>query len=307
MKTFFWIVTVCLCLIMSVTHEAQAASTSNVQSSLQSTTTTTNVITSGNTSGGVKPNSIACLWGALLLFLVLAGIVLWAVWLICKAARLCGNTGNQPPAGGQGGLANVVVASSKTTMKASGGLTLASGQSIPDASALGMIPFPLEINGVVVSADRVESDVLPSNVALWCLTNGIADDYFDTNDWRYPYVGVCNYSILTSTNLVNWDCHTIVSWMNNNPINPLICQIVYTNHVTYTGTNQVTTGIAISTNWIKFFFDKAVSFPGATVTNRVIYGTPMVLPNHKPPQLYVWLWANTNQIMTTGPSRPIIR
>jgi hypothetical protein len=223
-------------------------------------------------------------WSFFLFLLFVVGIILLSIYLICRAAHICGNDSSSPPSSsGPGAGGNAMPLTLGTGMN--GKLLISTNDNILSGS----------------TKISLTSTDLSSAVGVWKNTSGYHDPYLDTG---YPYAVTVNYSIQTTTNLgdqAGWHtvC-TVVQWGTCDLYNPLICQILYTNSVTTTngGVTFTTNGCPIGTNWVQFSLDS-----NNNVTKVVVYGGKLYMPpiDTHTPNLFLKTWFNTNNVSTIGP------
>ncbi len=265
---FIWWLTINLCVNMATASEAQvtgAAYSQGIQ--------LTNYGPSGPT---INPAMSAC--PLFLIALLIGTFLVFVAWLVCRAAHLCGDTNYGPPSSSGPSLAAAKV---KTASLQSDGTTM----SIDDP-ALGLL-----VNSF--------SNILSVNdVALWNNISGVHDANIDT---AYPFVSTVNFSLMSTTNLSNIGWHTvctIITSTTSDPVSPLVCMVIYTNHVGLDiHGNIVTNGVAIGTNRFQVFFDNH-----HMVTNAVVYGQKYPMPiDLSAKQTFYKSWINTNMVSTVGP------
>jgi len=112
-RLFLWsIVTAWLCFFFTFsTPSAKAGTTSDgsgatIQQSVSASTAPTTTISAP--AANAKPEwIIGCVFWYIFFILLAAGIILAALWALCKAAHLCGGSGNAPPVSPGGNGANV--------------------------------------------------------------------------------------------------------------------------------------------------------------------------------------------------------
>jgi hypothetical protein len=254
----WWVLTIWLSLYMAAATPAHSASTGSGAAVVKQQ------VSSGPT---VKPNyAETCIpfWLFLLFCVAVAAVIFAGLWAICRAAGICGNRGNQPPAApgnddnirsnAKADFVNPSVALPSVTF------TLSGGNIISNSAGLSVMAMPplLNLNGVgIPNGSMLEMDgppgiTTPPSIGLWIETNAYCDAILDPT---HPYQIIYNYSLLSSTNLTDWhEVSTVVGWINGNLTVPLACSITYTN------------GTPETTNWTQFYLS------GGQPTNIVVYG-----------------------------------
>ncbi len=278
-RLFLWsIVTAWLCFFFTfttITANAGTTTGSRVNIIQQSVTASTATTTINSPNVNAKPDVFYCIFWWIFWILVVAGIILGALWLLCRAAHLCGNAGNQPPQAPNNGngdnliskgallkanaLINTNVPLPTTVFYYSGGILVSNSAGLPNSTMPAFLTVngqPLPFGGQIENATPGIST--PPSIGVWTETNTFFDE---TLDPTYPYVAIYNFSVLTTTNLLTgWnELCTIVGWVNENPSVPLACYVTYTNNV------------PMATNWAQCYINKYMQ-----PTNIVIYGA---LPN----------------------------
>ena len=259
-----WIVTMYMSMHFAVASQSQIAGLAGNQSATQL------VATDSPTMSGDKahPNFWWCLG-----ILVVVAVVVGAVYVVCRAAHLCGSTAVPAPT------------SSSSAMAAA---KLHSKQALYDDEGSQQLE---QLLGQLIT---------PDNVGIWQNT---AKQY-DPVDPQYPFTVTINYSVLGSTDtncMSNWHTlYTVVQWQTANPVNPFICQVIYTNQVTVTSTgNLVTNGVATGTNrWLY------VTDGSAHITGVITYGDvhrPPLDASMSAPHMFFRTCVNTNEVSMTGP------
>jgi hypothetical protein len=201
------------------------------------------------------PQNCVVVW----FYLFFAGLALaFILWLLFKLGFIGGH-GAHPPqhGGGDGGdndnaRAHGLTSTTEpvTTFYLSGGIVISNSAGLMAPNTL-----PSFLNAPAGGKlDFSQS----SPVGIWKITNNVYDADLDTN---YPYTTLVNYSVLSSTNLVNWsELCTVVEYANQNPSVPLSCVTVYTN------------GVAVSTNWVQAYLDRS-----GQPTNIVVHGALLAI------------------------------
>ncbi len=268
----WWLVTLWLSLFVSVAHAGQPTSSTDTTPAIQQASGAVSTTATTTTTTAAQPQMMECnLWLALFI-LIIAGIFIgMLIYLLCKLG-FCGNRGNQPPQAPNNGNGDNAVFQSNlakanvdinpniplpTTIfylnngvVVSNSAGLANNNTLPPFLSINGVPAP---NGSEISS-TTPGITTPPSIALWAETN----TYYDANlDPTHAYVGIYNYSILTTTNLSgNWrELCTVVGWLNNNTAVPLVCTITYTN------------GVPVTTNWSQCYLNNFHQ-----PTNIVVYG-----------------------------------
>ena len=276
-RLYLWLVTVTyLCLYFSLAHPATANAGTLASQVVQQSSTVSTVTTTINSPKAAKPNEQECIFAEIFWLLVVVGIILGALWLLCRAAKLCGNSGNQPPEspsngdtdvrfGPSLGHANALVINTNISLPSTifyytGGVLQSNTAGLPNSTLPPFIRIngqPLPFGGEI-QQNAGPGITTPASIGVWNETN----TFFDENlDPVYPYTYIYNFSVLTSTNIVsgtetNWgELCTIVGWVNSNPGVPLSCYVTYTNNV------------PAATNWAQCYLNEYLQ-----PTNIVVYG-----------------------------------
>lgn len=223
-----------------------------------------NIVTSADAT---KPQVIDCLWEWIFVLIILGIFFAFFIWVLCAAHFInCGNANNPPPqAPNNGNGDNIIIKSALANVNTNIPLPstvfyLVNGEVVSNSAGLSMTSLPsmLNVDGVPVPNGAQISPTVPGisiqpAIGLWTETGNYADATFDP---AHPYVGIFNFSLLTSTNLLNWqEACTVIGWFNANQSVPLVCTITYTN------------GVPVTTNWTQIYLNGFMQ-----PTNIVVYG-----------------------------------
>ncbi len=279
--TGIWTITLCLCMQMATTSEAQYAGAPITNQGIYQVTTTGN--TASTTNSPASPKFQEC---PLFLIALLVGLfILACLWAVCRAAHLCGNTNATPPP--------------------SSGTTSSAASSAP---AISFHSYTTTNNATGTSTTGVTSDqllfmvltnlVTTNSIGLWNNVSGFHDPYIDSG---YPVTQTLNYSVQGTTDVSQksgWHTlYTVVQFTTSDPYTPYICMCIYTNSVT-TGTNgiTVTNGVPIGTNrW-------QLTLASGKVAGVMTFGSVCPLPVDMTGQhMEFRTWFNTNVVSTVGP------
>lgn len=275
----WWLVTLWLSLFVSVAHAGQPTSSNDTAPAIQQTS---GAVSTTPTTTAAQPQLFDCSIWLFLFIIIIAGIFIgMLLYLLCKLG-FCGNKGNQPPQAPNNGNGNNVVFKSnlaKANMTINTNIPLPTtifylnnGVVVSNSAGLANGTFPpfISVNGMSVPNGSEISTLTPGittppSIAFWIETNTCYDANLDPT---HAYVGIYNYSVLTTTNLTgNWrELCTVIGWINNNAQVPLICSITYTN------------GTAMTTNWSQCYVNNYHQ-----PTNIVVYGTLPSLNVENPP------------------------